>query len=56
MAKKKNDGVQGAFELGPRSMALLRRILLALEQQAGGDRVPDLGKQYEDDEETWPEE
>ena len=37
------------MELGPRSRALLRRILLALETIAG-DEMPDLGPQYEDDE------
>jgi hypothetical protein len=44
-----NDRAGGTMELGPRSMALLRRILLALETIAGHE-VPDLGRQYEDDE------
>lgn len=51
---RKRDDVQGAVELGPRSLALLRRILLALETQLE-TTVPDPGKEYEDDNETWPE-
>ena len=44
-----------AWALGPRSLALLRRICFALETLVE-ERVPDLGRTYEDPEETWPEE
>jgi hypothetical protein len=50
---RKRDSVQGAVELGPRSMALLRRILLALEALSGPTADP--GKQHEDEEVEWPE-
>lgn len=53
-AMKKRDSVTGAVELGPRSLALLRRILVALEAMAG--KTSDPGKQYEDEDETWPAE
>ena len=44
------DKVQGAMELGPRSMALLRRICVALEQMANdGEQLPDPGKTSEID-------
>lgn len=42
------------MELGPRSLALLRRILMALEEIAG-EQMPDPGKQYEDETVTWPD-
>ena len=47
MAAAQEDKVQGAFELGPRSLALLRRLVLALEQLV--DEVPDPGKDSEQD-------
>ncbi len=46
----KEDAVQGAVELGPRSLALLRRILTCLEILANnGNQVPDPGKNEEID-------
>lgn len=51
---KRRDGVQGAVELGPRSLALLRRMVQLLEQIADSD-APDPGKATEDDSVTWPE-
>lgn len=54
--RRKHDAVQGAMELGPRSLALLRRMCLALEMLANnGQRIPDLGKPYEDDTIAWPD-
>lgn len=50
----KRDAVSGAVELGPRSLALLRRIALALEVLVG-DQVPDPGKASEDESITWPD-
>lgn len=43
---KRGDGVTGAVELGPRSLALLRRAVFALEQLAGIE-APDPGKASE---------
>ena len=48
MAAAQEDKVQGAYELGPRSMALLRRLVLAVETLIG-ERVEDPGKDTEDD-------
>ena len=51
---RKSHEVQGAIELGPRSLALLRRIVMALEKLAeteGGD----LGDAFESDDVTWAE-
>ncbi len=52
--ERKSDRVRGAYELGPRSLALLRRILKALETLID-DEVPDPGKASEDETITWPE-
>lgn len=51
--KHLTDDVQGAYELGPRSLALLRRILVGIETLAGG-KIADPGKEYEDETITWP--
>lgn len=48
MAVKASNRVSTSVELGPRSLALLRRILAALEQQIG-DEVPDPGQESEID-------
>ncbi len=54
-AKRIRDGVQGSVELGPRSLALLRRICRALEMLVD-EQVPDPGKQSEqDDSADWPD-
>ena len=50
----KNDNVQGAVELGPRSLALLRRILVGLEEMVGHP-IEDPGKPYEDGSLDWNE-
>ena len=47
MATQQKDKVQGAYELGPRSMALLRRIAAALEKIVG--EMPDPGQVSESD-------
>lgn len=52
---RRRDSVQGAFELGPRSMALLRRLVFLMEQAFNeGVSVPDPGKDTEDEDVTWP--
>ena len=50
----KTDRVQGAVELGPRSLSLLRRIVLGLEEILD-HQIEDPGKEYEDDSQEWPE-
>jgi hypothetical protein len=50
----KNDNVQGAVELGPRSLALLRRLLVGLEEMIGHP-IDDPGKPYEDGSLDWNE-
>lgn len=47
MATAQEDKVQGSYELGPRSLALLRRLVAALEKIVG--EVPDPGKVTESD-------
>lgn len=49
-----NDRASGTVELGPRSLALLRRMLLCLEKLADM-RTADPGKQFEDDAAQWPQ-
>lgn len=43
-----NDRATSTVELGPRSLALLRRMCLALETLTE-HQYPDPGKQFEDD-------
>jgi hypothetical protein len=50
----KNDRVSTAVELGPRALALLRRICRALEILAD-DEVADPGKRFEDNDQLWPD-
>ena len=52
--ERKHDAVQGAYELGPRSLALLRRMVRALEALVDQE-IADPGKTFEDDTITWPE-
>lgn len=55
MAKdRRSDRVTTSVELGPRSLALLRRIVAGLEQLNGGT-IPDPGKGTEDETIDWPE-
>lgn len=51
---RRNDRVQGAVELGPRSLALLRRLVAAMEEVLGHS-VEDPGKPYEDGSLDWAE-
>ncbi len=52
VGRRKRSGVQGAMELGPRSLALLRRIELALELLVGHTiEDPGQGSENEDTEE-----
>lgn len=49
------DRVTGAVELGPRSLALLRRMVACLEDIIDGP-MPDPGKESEgENTETWPD-
>ena len=52
---RKHDKIQGVFELGPRSLALLRRMVFLLEAMADAEGA-DPGKASESGDVTWPEE
>jgi hypothetical protein len=49
-----NDKAGATVELGPRSMALLRRIV-AIGEALYGSQLPDFGRQFEDDEALVPD-
>ena len=51
---RRHDRVTTAVELGPRSLALLRRIVAAPEILVGSE-IEDPGKSYEDETVTWPD-
>lgn len=50
----RRDNVQGAVELGPRSLALLRRLVAGLEETLG-HAIEDPGKTSEDGSIDWNE-